>query len=76
MPKKKSHFHFPKRPLRKSKKDKILTGVIGGIAEFLGVDSTLLRIIWLIGVAFTAFVPGIITYAIAALIIPKNKLKA
>lgn len=59
-----------KKTLTKSKKDKILFGVIGGVAEFLNQDPTLLRLIWLVAVAFTGFIPGIIAYIAAIFIMP------
>ena len=59
-----------KKKLTKNSKDKILFGVIGGIADYSNQDPTLLRIIWLILVAFTGFVPGIIAYIAAIFVMP------
>lgn len=54
--------------LHKSKSDEKLCGVCGGIAEYFNIDSTLVRLAWVI---FTlAGGSGIIAYIIAALIIP------
>ncbi len=58
--------------LKRSKKDKIIAGVLGGIAEYFNFDPTLVRMIWLIVVAFTGFVPGVIIYILAALVFPKD----
>ena len=60
------------KKLTKSKKDKILTGVIGGVGEYFDIDATLLRIVWLVAVVFTGFVPGIIVYIVAAVIVPRK----
>ena len=55
--------------LRKSN-DKILAGVCGGIAEWLGWDATLVRILYVIvSIASIAF-PGILIYLVLWLIIP------
>ena len=55
--------------LRKSK-DAILGGVCGGIAEWLGWDPTLVRILYVIvSVASIAF-PGILVYLVLWLIMP------
>lgn len=62
-----------KKKLRKSKKEKIIAGVLGGVAEYLEVDPTIVRIIWLIVLAFTGFVPGIALYIVAAMILPKGR---
>lgn len=60
--------------LYKSDTDRIFAGVVGGFGEFFGVDPVLLRVIWLLVVIFTGFVPGVIAYIIAALIIPRRPL--
>ena len=56
------------KKLRKSNTDKKIFGVCGGIAEYFGIDSTIVRIIWTI----LAFVWGsrVILYFIVALIMP------
>jgi len=56
--------------LYKSKENKVLGGVIGGIGEYFNVDPVILRIIWILLVVFTAFVPGVIAYIIAIFIVP------
>lgn len=58
--------------LYKSNKNKVLAGVVGGIGEYFNIDPVILRIIWILLVAFSGFVPGIIAYLIAALIVPKK----
>ncbi|BCG60976.1 PspC domain-containing protein [Paenibacillus sp. URB8-2] len=57
--------------LYRSTRDKVLTGLTGGLAEAIGIDSTLLRIVLLISIPFTggAVIP---VYFIAALIFPKE----
>jgi phage shock protein PspC (stress-responsive transcriptional regulator) len=58
----------PKR-LYKSTKDKAIFGVCGGLAEYFGIDSIIVR---LVVVLFTlAFGSGLLFYIIAALIMPK-----
>ncbi len=47
-----------------------ICGVCGGIAEYLNIDPTILRIIWVVVTAFTGFLPGLLAYAICALIMP------
>ncbi|HAT54375.1 MAG TPA: PspC domain-containing protein [Lactobacillus sp.] len=57
-----------KKKLTKSN-DKVLAGVFGGIAEYFGWDIALTRVIGGILIA-VSFGPGIIAYAIAALVMP------
>ncbi len=51
-----------------SRKDKKLAGVCGGIAEYFNIDSTIVRLIWVIAVF--AVGTGILAYIICALIMP------
>ncbi len=54
-----------------SEKDKKIAGVCGGIAEYLGVDSTVVRLFW---VLFSlAYGVGILAYLIAWFVIPKRR---
>ncbi len=62
--------------LYKSKENRVVSGVIGGIGEYFEVDPTLLRVFWILIVVLTGFVPGIIAYIIMALVMPhKNNTK-
>lgn len=54
-----------------SQTDKKLCGVCGGIAEYFGIDSTLVRLVWIVLSLFSAGFPGLIAYILACLIIPK-----
>jgi phage shock protein C len=55
-----------------SGKDKKIFGVCGGIAEYFDVDPTLVRLSWVVLSILTGFIPGIIAYIIAGLIIPQK----
>jgi len=55
----------------RSKKEKKILGVCGGIAEAIDVDPTLIRLIWVIATIFTGFMPGIFAYIVAWFIMPK-----
>jgi phage shock protein PspC (stress-responsive transcriptional regulator) len=55
--------------LMRSPVDKKIGGVCGGFAEYLEVDSTLVRLIWLVAI----FVPvplGLIAYLVAWIVMP------
>ena len=54
------------RKLYKSRNDKKICGVCGGIAQFFGIDSTLVRVITVLLVALGGM--SIWVYVIAALI--------
>lgn len=58
--------------LYRSKKDRMLCGVCGGIAEYFNVDPTLIRILWVILSLLGVVFPGILAYIICCIIIPEN----
>ena len=51
--------------------NKMLLGVCGGIAEFFGVDATLIRLL-VVFFALAGIGAGIVAYLIAAIIMPKS----
>lgn len=59
------------RPLRRSKTNRQIAGVIGGLAEYFRVDPTLLRVIYVVGSIVSAAFPGILVYALLWLLIPE-----
>lgn len=59
-----------KNKLTKSKDAKLL-GVCGGIAEWMGVDPTVIRIATLVVSLFSGI--GIVAYIIGALLMPKEE---
>lgn len=58
------------KKLYKSKTNKMLCGVCGGVAEYFNIDPTIIRLIWAI-VACTG--TGFLVYLIAAIIIPSEE---
>ncbi len=59
------------RKLYRSTRDRKLFGVCGGLAEYLGVDATLLRILLIVVAVFSAG-SVIIVYIIAGFVIPRE----
>lgn len=51
--------------------DKMIAGVCGGIAEYLGIDPTLVRIAYVLMVLFAGF--GILLYVILWIVMPKSE---
>ena len=58
------------KKLYKSRTDKKLCGVCGGLAEYLGIDSTVVRLILVLAILFAGV--GLLAYIIAALVMPFN----
>lgn len=60
----------PKK-LYRSTSNKMIAGVCGGIAEYLNMDPTMVRIAWIL-LSILPLVPGILLYIIAWFVIPKQ----
>ena len=60
-----------KKKLMRSRTDKKLLGVCGGIAEYLNLDSTLVRIAFVVGVIGSGG-PFVLGYLLLALVMPKE----
>jgi phage shock protein C len=60
------------KPLRRSRSDRMLAGVCGGLAKYLGMDATVVRVIYVLASVLTAAFPGILVYVIFWLIVPEE----
>lgn len=58
--------------LTKSNTNKMLSGVLGGIGEYFGIDPTLVCVGYAALTVFSAGFPGLLLYIVLALIIPKQ----
>ena len=56
--------------LYRSKKERMIAGVCGGIAEYLDTDPTIIRLLWVVGSFFWGI--GIIAYLAAWIIVPEK----
>jgi len=52
--------------------NKTICGVCAGIAEFIGIDITLVRVGWAALTIFSAGFPGVLLYIVCALVMPKS----
>lgn len=57
-----------------SNKDRKIAGLCGGLAEYFDVDSTIVRLIYVL-LTLLSFGLGIIFYIVAWLIVPRNPNK-
>ena len=60
------------KKLYRSNTDKKLCGVCGGLAEYFEIDSTIIRLLWVVMTFFSAAFPGVLAYIVCALIVPKQ----
>ena len=59
------------KKLYRSKENKKIFGVCGGLADYFGIDATVIRLLWVI--LIFAFGTGILAYFIAALVMPEQQ---
>jgi len=60
-------------PLRRSRKNRMIAGVCGGLAEWLGWNPTLVRILYVVvSIVFVAF-PGLLVYIVLWLVMPQGE---
>lgn len=57
--------------LMRSSVDCKIAGVCGGVAEYLGIDSTVVRLVWVLVTIFTGIVPGLLAYLIGWIVMPQ-----
>lgn len=50
--------------------EKVISGVIGGFAEYFEVNATILRLAYVFATVATGIMPGVVTYIVAAIIMP------
>ena len=60
------------KKLYRSRYNKMLSGVCGGIGEYFDLDPTLIRLGWVVFSVFSAGFGGLLAYIICALIIPES----
>lgn len=58
------------RKLYRSNSDVKLSGVCGGLAEYLNIDATLIRLLWVLVSLFSGVFLGILVYVICVFVIP------
>lgn len=58
--------------LHLSSTNKVFAGVCGGLAEYFGMNATMLRALWAIVTVMTGILPGIAVYIIAAVVMSRG----
>ena len=59
-------------PLRRSRSNRMIAGVVGGLAEYVGMDATLARVLFVLASVLSAAFPGLIVYVILWAVIPER----
>ena len=59
-------------PLRRSRRHRVLGGVCGGLADWLGWDRTLVRVLYVAVSVCSAAFPGILVYLVLWVVMPEG----
>lgn len=60
------------RPLRRSRRDRVIAGVLGGLADYFGLDPTLARVLYVLVSILSAAFPGILVYVVLWILMPQE----
>jgi phage shock protein C len=60
-------------PLRRSRRNRWIAGVCGGLARSLGWDPTLVRILYVVVSVASAAFPGILVYLVLWIMMPEGE---
>lgn len=59
-------------PLHRSRRSKMIGGVCGGLAETLGWDPTMVRLLYVLVSILSAAFPGILVYLVLWVVVPES----
>ncbi|TMC00687.1 MAG: PspC domain-containing protein [Chloroflexi bacterium] len=62
--------------LYRSRDQKMIAGVLGGMGEHWNVDPSIMRIVYVVLTILSGVVPGIILYALMVIIVPAEPRRA
>jgi phage shock protein C len=60
-------------PLRRSRRNRMIAGVCGGLAEWLGWDATLVRLLYVVVSVLSVAFPGILVYILLWILMPEGE---
>ena len=60
------------RPLRRSRSNRMVGGVIAGLANYVGMDVTLARVLYVALSVISAAFPGLLVYVLLWIVIPEG----
>lgn len=56
--------------LQRSRKNRMIAGICGGLGDYFGIDPTMVRVIYVVVSIFSVAFPGILIYLILWAVIP------
>lgn len=61
-----------RKTLRRSRTNRMIGGVVGGLAEYIAMDPVLARVLYVLISVFSAAFPGILVYLILWVVMPEE----
>ncbi len=61
-----------RKKLRRSRTNRMIGGVVGGLAEYIGMDPVLARVLYVLISVFSAAFPGILVYIVLLIVMPEE----
>ncbi len=58
------------KQLRRSRSDRLIAGVCGGLGDYLGIDPVIIRLVWALSIF--GFGTGLLLYVLAWILIPEE----
>lgn len=65
-----------RKRLERSRTNRKIAGICAGLAEYAGMDPTLMRLLWAIVAVLSGIVPGIVAYLVAWVVMPEEPEQA
>ena len=59
-------------PLRRSRSDRMVAGVVAGLAKYAGMDVTLARVLYVVVSFISAAFPGLLAYIVLWMVMPEE----
>jgi phage shock protein C len=59
------------KSLKRSRTNRMIGGVVGGLAEYIGMDPALARLLYVAISVFSAAFPGILVYIVLLIVVPE-----
>ncbi len=63
----------PQKGLQRSRHHRVIAGVCGGLADWLGWDPTLVRVLFVLVSVLSAAFPGILAYIVLWVLMPERE---
>jgi len=61
-----------KAPLRRSRSNRMIAGVVAGLATYFNLDPTLARVLYVVASVLSAAFPGVLVYVLLWVIVPES----